>query len=551
MTHPFSSDSTLSSNEQPKGQPLSLFRPGWNTATEPHLRLVRPLRIEPDSQSPELVDKVPPPEAVASQQPSGDQACNLHPPSDFEKTLSTQTLQQLDTFKLTDTGQAEAFSYLFADRLHYISDVRKWLIWLESGHHWYVDHESTIVQYVIKAARARQAAIALSSGYSYTSREQLVRRQTAENRAEKLESLTKIKAVTAIAATMQGICIGIDKLDTHKNLLGVANGVIDLKTGIIRPGQREDLITHSTNIHYAPDSSAPRWIQFLTEIFQANQELISFIQRAVGYSITGSMSEQVFFICHGPGSDGKSVFLNILQLIGGDYAVNTPIQTFQSGMQTTIGNDVLRLRSKRIVTASEIEKDTSLNAGRIKALTGGDLVTGRGLYLDFSRASDFYPEAHIWLATNYLPTIATDDKGMWRRVIVLEFTKEFGEAEKDLELFEVLKSERGGILAWAIEGATKWYQEGLCIPESVRKAITEYRNQGDWLSDFLTECAIIDEESSVGAGEIQNAYRAWAFKEGTRPVSTQELSRVLQGRGFPKTRGSVSRAYEYHGLRLQ
>jgi putative DNA primase/helicase len=316
-----------------------------------------------------------------------------------------------------------------------------------------------------------------------------------------------------------------EKWDCDPWLLGAGNGVIDLKSGELREGAPEDRITMHVPSDFDLEAECPRWEKFLREIFCDNEDVIHYIQRAVGYSLTGDTSEQCLFLCWGVGSNGKSTFLNVLYYVLGDYALNLPFSAFELKARASIPNDVATIAGRRFVTAVETNAETRLNEARVKALTGGDSITARFLY---GEHFTFTPAAKFWLAFNDKPVINDTTHAMWRRVRLIPFTRTFAKNEK---LESELKGEAEGILAWAVVGCLLWQGLGLDEPDVVTVATEDYRAESDAIGDFISECCNQASDARVLTQVMYDAYKGWA---GEDAVSLKAFTRRLQQKGFEK-----------------
>lgn len=434
-------------------------------------------------------------------------------PDDVETSLAN--------LPCTDAGQGEAIALLFGDELRYDHAASRWLTW--DGIRWQPDRQGNIPRYAVDTARKRRS----SSSLIFDEGQQ--KRFLQWNRAA--ENLRGINAALKLASCVSPITTSGELFDQNGWLLACSNGVIDLHTGSLLPGCQEDLISHSTNIAYDPDATCPRWESFLSEIFPGDSDLIRFIQRAVGYTLTGEMTEQCLFVCQGTGANGKSVFLSTLQKILGEYSTNTPFDTLldHGKMVGGIPNDVAALNGARLVTASEANSGVVFNEGRIKALTGGDQVTARFLNQEFFM---FKPTAKIWLATNHKPVIQGTDEAIWRRIRLIPFETHFSGEDVDRDLTAKLAKEAPGILAWAVRGCLDWQQHGLPIPQSILQASREYRHESDWLSAFLQECTVQGGNGTSPVALIYEVYRTWSIGRGDQPVTMKRLSKELKERGI-------------------
>jgi putative DNA primase/helicase len=329
-------------------------------------------------------------------------------------------------------------------------------------------------------------------------------------------------------------------------LLGVANGVVDLRTGKLRAGRPSDRITIHTNVSFDPSARCPRWEQAVNEIFEGNTEDVGFIRRAVGYSLSGDTSEQCLFPCYGEGSNGKSTFLETLRDVFGGYARNLPFSAFELKARSNIPNDIATLPGRRFVTAIETGDSIRLNEARLKALTGCDTTTARLLHREFF---EFRPVAKFWLAFNHKPRVADDSHGFWRRVRLVPFKRRFDEGQADTRLPDKLRAEAQGILAWAVRGCIAWQAEGLGVPPDVRAATQAYREESDPLSEFLDEECIIDARARVRVGDFWASYDLWARQDSRErwPLDRRAFTQRMERR-FKKDRKGHDRDWYWLGL---
>jgi putative DNA primase/helicase len=362
--------------------------------------------------------------------------------------------------------------------------------------------------------------------------------------------LNQYKLRCALEAAERKMVIDFDAFDTHPHLLNVNNGTYDLKTMSFGAHHRMFYLTKCAPVRYDPEAKCPRWEQFLFEVMGGNENLIYFLQKAIGYALTDSTKERVFFILWGSGFNGKTTFLEtILSLLGEyEYALTTPVETFM--MTRTSGgipNDIARLRGARFVYATEGEIGHRLAESRIKRLTGRDTLSARFLYGEWF---DFKPTCKLFLGTNHKPTIRGTDEAIWDRVRLVPFTQCFrGQGKEDKNLGEKLQEELPGILNWALEGCEIWQQEGLGYPEEIREATKEYRSNMDILGDFLDDMCESDPFEEVRSSELYNAYKAWSENNGERVVSSSDFKESLEERGFMYKRTKNRRIYT--GVRLK
>jgi putative DNA primase/helicase len=359
------------------------------------------------------------------------------------------------------------------------------------------------------------------------------------------ESHSRIMDMIGLAKSEPEIPVRPQQLDADPWVLNLANGTLDLRTGQLREHRREDLITKLAPVAYDPAAPCPRWEAFLSRIFAGDAELIRFVQKAVGYSLTGSTQEQCFFILYGAGANGKSTLIQTISALLKDYAKQTPTETLLVQRRDGVRNDLARLQGARFVYASEAEGGRKLAEALIKQLTGGDTITARYLYQEHF---EFLPAFKIWLAVNHKPGVQGTDHAIWRRMRLLPFTITIPEAEQDKRLTEKLQAELPGILRWAVEGCLLWQQEGLEPPLAVKRATGDYRAEMDVIAAFLQDCCVVGPERRVLAGDLYAEYTSWCRQMGETPVSQKALASALRERGCTPGRQSSERFWCGIGL---
>ena len=292
--------------------------------------------------------------------PSGDcDVCGSSKKSGND-SIGAESTRAQPSFPTTDAGNAELFAHLYGDRLRYDHRRKRWLLW--GSHSWMPDQKSQVTRMAKEAARHRfQQAASIDN----------LREREAEARwAIQSENKFRIDAMLNLARAEKPIAEAGDRWDLDSWLLGVANGVLNLRTGDLRPGTQSDCITMTTDVPFDPQATCPRWERFVAEIFAGDDELIDYIQRASGYSLTGDTSEQCHFLCWGEGWNGKTTFQRVQRDVLGDYGANTPFSTLEMSARSSIPNDLAALQGRRLVTASELNEAVRLNEARLKMLAG-------------------------------------------------------------------------------------------------------------------------------------------------------------------------------------
>jgi putative DNA primase/helicase len=466
-------------------------------------------------------------------------AARCEPPMDAAEALRcvASAYRYPADFHLTDLGNAFRFVARHGEDARYVPDFRKWLTW--DGQRWLFDEDGEAVR------RAKETALSVYAEAA-AERDEARRKATARWAAES-EAEKRLKAMVELAKTEPGIPVRPNELDADPLLLGVANGVLDLRTGALREPRREDLITKRAPVEFLPGAACPTWLRFLDRVFAGQADLIGFMQRAVGYSLAGHTSEQCFFLLYGTGANGKSTLLGALDALLGDYAMTAPAATFMEKDRGGANNDIARLRGARLVSAIETEDGQRLAESLVKQVTGQDTVTARFLYAEFF---EFAPAFKLWLAVNHKPTIKGDDYAIWRRIRLVPFTVRIPDEEKDGALPTRLRAELPGILNWALEGCRLWQESGLAAPEAVTAATAEYRADMDVMQQFFDECCSLSLTGSVGASTLYAAYKRWSEGNTGWSMSQTRFGRTLKERGFDKQRVGARRNQTYIGIVL-
>lgn len=446
-------------------------------------------------------------------------------------------------------GNAERMAVLYEDDLKYCEDFHGWLVW--DGFRWVPDKTGEVQRRAMTVIRAFQDQV----------REELARKrqelagsqkERIKNEIKELEKLLKFAKqsenrhnrnnMIADAASHPGIAVADpEEFDKDHWLLNVENGTIDLKTGELRPHQRGDMITKMAGTYYDPDAECPRWEQFLREVMNDDEELIQYLQKAIGYSLTGDTSAQEWYLLYGTGANGKSVFLSTIQELLGDYAQQAPSSLLMAKKEMGPTNDLARLKGARFVAATETDEGRRIAEGLVKQLTGDDKVSARFL---FKETFEFKPTAKLWLATNHKPVVRGTDYGFWRRVRLIPFTRQFAPEERDTRLPEKLRKELPGILRWAVEGARLYRQEGMQVPDKVRAATAEYQAESDVIGAFIADCCVLNPLAKVPVSELYHAYTSWCSANGEPSLSQRIFGKRL------KERGDVEQVKGSKGVRM-
>lgn len=490
---------------------------------------------EPFTES-EAIAKVKSAYSQGARQPWEDKrADNANGSNGSTPPAAAPTTDKPHSYNRTDFGNAERLVARFGADLRYCHAMNNWLVW--KGTHWQEDKDGHAERLAKKTVRLiyQEAAGTLDDA----------ERKAIAQHALRSESKKVIRDMLILAQSEEKIPIKREDLDANTWLLNCANGTVDLKTGALRKHQREDKITKCLAVKYVKDAQCPQWLAFLNKIFDGKQELVTFIQRALGYALTGDTSEQCFFLLYGTGQNGKSTLLEVIQAILAEYSQSAEFRTFLSKDNEGIRNDIARMNGKRLVVAKESDKGKRLAEALIKQLTGEDTITARFLHQEYF---DFKPQFKLFLAANHKPEIQGTDLGIWRRVRLIPFTVTIPEDQKDKHLPKKLLQEAEGILAWLIQGCLDWQHNGLGEPAIVKDATKSYRDEMDVIASFLEVCCIQQKNAEVGATQLYTAYKKWCEDTGERWEKQKTFGERLTERGY--TREKTRTVMVYKGLGL-
>jgi len=448
-------------------------------------------------------------------------------------------VEKIDREGFTDMGNAKRLVKRWGDRIRYVGAFKKWFVW--DGTRWQQDETGAIM-------RAAKDTVL----HMYRVAPQIAdgdKRQRWLKFAMNSESRNRLENMIHLAQTERKIVVKAEKLDANQWLLNCRNATVDLSIGKVREQAPADMITKRIEVSYDPKARCHTWLKFLNRIMNNDAELVEFLQRAVGYTLTGETTEQCLFFMYGTGRNGKSTFIETLLLLLGEYASKTPTETLMARDRAGISNDVARLAGKRLVVARETDENQYLAEATIKDLTGGDKVTARFLHQEFF---DFKPAFKIWMYGNHKPLVRGTDEGIWRRIRLVPFAVTIPPEERDPRLPLKLEDELSGILNWALEGCKKWRTNGLGEPKAVHEATAEYRADMDVLAEFISECCTVAHEQFVTARDFYARYARWCEEMGERAMSQRGLGVRLKERGFrPRKATEGLRVWDGIGIKVK
>lgn len=436
---------------------------------------------------------------------------------------------------LTETGNAERLVDQYGDRIRFCHPWGAWLHW--DGRRWRRDQTGTVRNWAKNVTRSIFEEI----GKAETKEE----RQKIWKWANTSEKAAARAAMLKLAESEPGIPIEPEEMDRQPFLLNVMNGTVNLQTGMLRSHNQTDVLTKLAPVYFDADAECPTFLAFLERVLP-DPDVRAFLQRMTGYGMTGVTSEQCLAFFYGSGANGKSTFLSIMQEMLGDYAQEAAPDLLTSRGGDRHPTELADLFGARWVSSIEVDEGKRLAETLVKQMTGGDKIKARFMRTDFFQ---WTPTHKLFLAANHKPEIRGTDYAIWRRIHIVPFTVTIPPEERDGKLVSKLLAELPGILNWAIAGCLAWQREGLGVPQAVRSATEEYRQEQDVLAVFLEEHCVIERDASAPTTALYKAYTAWAETGGVKPISSQAFGRRLTERGMEPGRGRDGKR-TWIGLRL-
>jgi putative DNA primase/helicase len=486
-------------------------------------------------------------------------AFDIGPPSPPDESCETIIETPHQPLPYSDQTNAETLVRWYGRDIRYCNEFKQWLFW--DGHRWAYD----TTQHVMRLAKNTIKRLAATAS-------------TLDDEAAKALlghvktslSASRLKAMVTLAESEPGVAIKPSELDQNPWLLNCRNGTVDLRTGKLHAHRREDWITKCVNIDYDPNATCPQWCSFLWRVMDGPmpdevgheevlldrhsraEKLVQFIQRAVGYSLTGVVAEHVLFFLYGGGQNGKSTFSETLASLLGEYFQKAPTHLLMLKERANLGTptpELARLFGVRLVMACEIGEGQRLNETQVKDLTGDDIIVARNLYQGFI---EFRPTYKLWMYGNHKPTISGTDEAIWRRPKLIPFTVKIPDDDV-IPLFreKCLLPELPGILAWAVQGCLAWQKDGLKVPDVVTEATQNYRREMDVVGHFIEDCCTCIPEASVKASTIYAEYCKWCEVNREVAIKQRNFGVKLSERGFTSAKGTGgTRLWKGIGLAL-
>ncbi len=440
-----------------------------------------------------------------------------------------------EDFRPTDLWNSENFYKKWSRQLLYCKKWNSWLVYREGK--WQEDDRN----------ETQELAKKVIMGYYREASEILddKERKRLVNQALKSESQRAIRAMTDLAtSTLPAVP---DDFDQDIYILNLKNGTLDLKTLEFRNHKPEDMLTKIARVNYEPGAGCPKWLAFLDKVFEGKEDITEYIRTSLGYSLTGDIGEQCLYIFYGIAYNGKSTFINVIQEILGDYAINTPFETFLTRRGEHIPNDIARMKGARFVNAIEAGEGKGFNEELLKRLTGRDKVTARFLRQEFF---EFHPTCKLWLAANHKPTVKEFSPAFWGRIRLIPFNLTIPEEERIPHYEDILLEEKEGIFNWILEGYKRWKEEGLKVPEEIKEATAQYKDQMDIMAEFIEDCCIESRLAQATTKKLYKSYNEWCEENKEKPIKSRAFGRRLEERGYKALRIGAKQDRGWGGIDL-
>lgn len=438
---------------------------------------------------------------------------------------------------LTEMGNAKRLIQRHGQDFRYVASWKTWMLW--NGKYWNRDQTGEIYRRAIETVQSIRVE---AQGLTDTAQ-----CKAQEAWGKKSESLHNIQAMVRLAQRDAKVVATPEQFDRDPMSLNVLNGTINLRTGDLRAHCQSDLHSKLVQVDYDPEAKAPRFIAFLKEIFNNDRQLINYLQRAVGYSITGNVGEQVLFFLYGRGANGKTTLLNLLLDLLGPYAVTAASHLVVRRKGDSHPTGLSDLEGKRLAVCTEVAEGSRMDEVLMKRLAGGDRLTARRMRQDYH---EFRPSHKLWFGANHQPIVMGTDHAIWRRIHLVPCTVTIPDEHQDRSLAKQLQNELPGVLAWAVRGCRKWQQKGLMPPAVVRNATKSYRDSMDVFGEWLHDHCIPKSDARTPTIDLFDDYHDWATRSGYRPLTKAMFGRKLGERGYKAAKGGNG-ARLHIGIRLR
>ena len=444
------------------------------------------------------------------------------------------------SYSATESDMVELFAYIFRATLAYVPEMNQYYIFDDTR---WRPEEFGEVMHLIKEF---PGIIRCMAQNDYMDEKLKV---PFYKLAKHYQSLKMNKAFYDSVKYERRLVTTAESFNLDNYQLNFVNGTLNLKTKEFCRHDANNYITKIVHTDYNSEATCPKFQKFLDEIMAGDEERIRFLQRCLGYSITGDTREQVLFVCYGPGANGKTVLLEtFMNILGANYTANIPSASIlENHYNNSINSDIAALKDIRFVKVNEISQYRYLDESKVKELSGCDKITARFLYQDYFT---YTPKFKLWLVTNHKPKIRGTDEGIWRRLVFIPFTVVIPSEQQDTCLMQkLLDEEQEGIIAWIVNGCYEWMRIGLAIPQSFEDQKADYRIDRDVFKSFLEETIVSENNSSIAANVLYESYKNWAEKKGEQAMSITAFGNEMSERNYQKKRKSDG--FYYLNIRLK
>ncbi len=459
--------------------------------------------------------------------------------SQYAQLLSRQQAERIEKrYQLTDAGNARRLVDANGDNIRFDRDRKLWFV--NNGKFWIKDAWADVQELAKRTIEAMRSEVVQTN---WTGDDAQKKREDAIKAVNRFDMLPRLEGMVRVASSTPSISVSSEDFNSNPNLLNVNNGVLNLRTGKLESDRSSDLFTYCLDVEYDPGAKDARWERFLIDVTKGDRALISYLQRAIGYTLTGNTSEEKFFLCLGTGGNGKGTLIeSIMQLLG---PLSTPIRTsalmrHKLSSHSGHSDDIASLDGKRLISMSEAGRGRRLDVEILKQITGGDRIRASQKH---KASFDFKVQGKLWMQANDKPEMDESDEGVQRRTVVIPFTRTITKEDRDDTLKPYLQSTMAqpAILAWAVAGAIEWYKRGLGTCDTVASATAAYLMEQDIAANFIYECCDRDESFVVSPMDMYTEFKWFCESIGIPPWPVKHLNTELRRLGFEQSRSKSSR----------
>lgn len=465
--------------------------------------------------------------------------------------------KQRKNYSLDDTGNALRLYDYFGEHFHWNATDKTFMFW--TGKTWITDVRGIVRKYAnhlidVMRDEVRQLRQQLSDAQKDSEKERIA--ALIAEYGKNVKRVSNKSGKDAMINEMQFLGnMAVENTDFNKDIyvLNTDSGIVDLRTGEIKPFDRDAMLSQNTNVKVSYEEPT-EWLRFLSSIFEYpdpndTKEIVEFLRVCFGYTLTGSTKAQCIFLLHGDGSNGKSTLLNVLQNIMGDYfhtIDSSQLMTSKNNQSVAVQNSMAELLGTRFLSTQETDEGARLSEPLIKQISGDEVINAQKKY---GKPFFFKPAFKLWMSTNNLPIIRGKDYGIWRRIILFSFKKQFTEETKDVHLPEKLAAEYDRILGWCIKGAVDYLKtETLTIPNCLKRELANYQEDLDTVLQFINAECFTKEGQATLKRSLYDAYTAWARRSNLPALSEPKFKNEMIKKGHKVIVNSKDHGQYYDGI---